>query len=110
LGAEADFTFGYDTAGLKAFIDNPGNPSLLADGFYVSDRTDSEGTDPPEVTLFAELFASAKVDILIAALGADGGIRGKIDLNVRDRDDYGPPDGKIRLSEIAENFSEGGLL
>ena len=31
-------------------------------------------------------------------------------MNLRDRDDVGPADGKIRLGEIKENFAEGGPL
>jgi hypothetical protein len=109
LGAQADFTFGYDTAGLKAFIDNPSNPSLLTDGFYVSDRI-SNGEDPPEMKLYGELFATAAVNMAVAKFGVDGGLRATIDFNLRDRDDYGPPDGLIRLSEIEQDIAEGGFL
>ena len=37
------------------------------------------------------------------------GVRATIGLNLRDRDDFGPPDGKIRLIEMAQNISEGGF-
>jgi len=109
LGAQADFTFGYDTKGLSVFIDNPGNPAVLIDGFYVSDRIDSKGQDPPEVTVWGELFGGGSVDLLLVEGGADVGVRATIGLNLRDRDDLGPPDGKIRLPEMAQNISEGGF-
>ena len=73
LGAQADFTFGYDTKGLSAFIDNPGNPAVLVDGFYVSDRIDSKGQDPPEVTIWGELFGGGSVDLLLVEGGAELG-------------------------------------
>ena len=37
-------------------------------------------------------------------------IAGEIYLNLHDRDDYGPPDGKIRLLEIVKTFTEDGPL
>jgi hypothetical protein len=62
------------------------------------------------VTLYGEIFASGSLGFFVAEIGVDGGIRGTIDLNLRDRQDYGPPDGKIRFGEIMENLSEGGFL
>ena len=80
LGAEADFAFGYDTAGLRAFDPDLGNYEALLDGFFVSDTANVTGTgeDVPEVSLFGELFVGADVNALVLKASLEGGIGARI--------------------------------
>ncbi len=44
---KAQFSFGFDTTGFQQFAaDNFRDPSLILDGFYVSDRANPDGTGP----------------------------------------------------------------
>src|SRR5262249_23227436 len=79
LGAIAPLPFGYDTAGLREFFDK-GNakayhdPTVLFDGFYISDRKNPDGTgeDVPEVTLLGGLDADLELNVAIAEAGVGG--------------------------------------
>lgn len=103
--AVANFTFGYDTHGLSAFINNPNDASVLSDGFYLSDRIQGD-RDMSEVALWGELVAGASIDIWIAEVGVEGGVFAEVDLNLHDPN----LDGKIRISEIQDNLMHGGAL
>jgi len=103
--AEANFTFGYDTHGLSAFVNNPNDPSVLSDGFYFSDRIQG-GIDLPEVALWGELVAGASIDIWVAEVGVEGGVFAEVDLNLHDPN----LDGKIRYGEFQDTLMQGGAL
>jgi Ca2+-binding RTX toxin-like protein len=102
-----DFMFGYDTKGFRDFAASDfRNPLLLADGLYVDDdpsREDLPGEeeDPPELTFDGGLWAAAELNLGIARGGVGGGIFIGVDFNLFDNDG----DGKIRLDELATNFS-----
>ncbi len=60
IGVQADFSFGFDTAGLKLFSSS-GNAADIFKGFYVSDTINPDGTgkDVPEVKLYGAIGAGA---------------------------------------------------
>ena len=68
--ATADFAFGYDTYGLKKYL-NGGSIVDILDGFYVSDTANVEGTGPdvPELTLSGALTAAAELNVVLASAG-----------------------------------------
>ncbi|MEL6105088.1 MAG: dockerin type I domain-containing protein, partial [Planctomycetota bacterium] len=112
IGVDAQFSFGYDTLGLRNFIGSK-KPDDLLDGFFVSDRenVDGTGSDVDEVTLRGSLEAFATVTTGVASVSVGGGIYATVGANLRDNDH----DGKVRVQEILENlplcvFDLGGSL
>jgi Ca2+-binding RTX toxin-like protein len=112
LNISGDFAFAYDTHGLVEFADtlvNTGklHPELLADGFFVSDTGNPQGTGPdiPELTVSGAIGVKGELTAPVAALGAEGGIFANLSINLHDDDQ----DGKVRLSELAKEFDEGPL-
>ena len=101
IGVDAQFAFGYDTLGLRNFIDTR-DVADLADGFFVSDRenVDGTGSDIAEVNLKGSLEAFATITAGVGSVSVGGGIHATVGANLRDNDH----DGKVRLQEIAENF------
>ncbi|MEX0330765.1 MAG: LEPR-XLL domain-containing protein, partial [Puniceicoccaceae bacterium] len=105
VGAFADLSFGFDTAGLRTYFENgQSDPSDILDGFYIADL-DARGRDRPEFGVRAGFAAAAELNIAVAAVGVGGGIFANIDLNLNDPDG----DGKVRWSELERNFSVGPL-
>ena len=106
IGAGVDLAFGYDTYGLRQFIDTKKGADIF-NGFYVSDTENPDGTglDVPEVTLDASLEASAELNIVVASAGVGGGIYGNIDFNLNDPNN----DGKVRVNEFAHLIEENPL-
>ncbi|WP_283806368.1 LEPR-XLL domain-containing protein [Bradyrhizobium sp. cf659] len=101
-----DFAFGYDTQGFIDFAASDfKNPLLLANGLFINDdptpSDPSDGEDPPELTFDGGLWAAAELNLGIARGGVGGGIFIDVDFNLFDNDG----DGKIRLDELATNFS-----
>ncbi len=106
IGAALDLAFGYDTYGLRQFIDTKKGADIF-NGFYVSDRANADGTgaDVPEVTLNAGLEASAELNAVIVSAGVGGGIYANIGFNLNDPND----DGKVRVNEFADLIEENPL-
>ena len=99
VGATIDFAFGYDTAGIKHFIDTGlRNPALLFDGFFVSDLNDA-GQDVPELQLRAGISAAAELNLGVARAGVAGGIFATVDFDLHDPNH----DGKLRIYELVTN-------
>ncbi len=102
IGATVDnIEFGYDTYGLKDFLEGK---DTLFDGFFVSD-VNAAGVDVPEVTLNASLEAFASLNVAIASVGVGGGIYGNIGFNLNDPN----KDGKIRLEEFDQIIRQNPL-
>ncbi len=107
---QADFNFGYDTAGFRQFATGGfTTPGLVFNGFYISDTANPDGTGPdvPEVRLNASVQAAGELNVIIAAAGVGGGLFANVNLDLRDRP---VADGKIRLDELADNFTANGPL
>ena len=106
LKTTIDLAFGFDTYGIKQFIDGGyTNPELVLNGLFVSDHPsnvawDGKGTDLPEVKLSGGLWAAAEVNLGIARGGVAGGIAAEVNFNLNDPDH----DGKVRFEEMAANF------
>jgi Ca2+-binding RTX toxin-like protein len=104
LEINIDFGFGYDTYGIRNFIEGDfRNPLALFDGFYVSDTdlaTGEFGTDVPELTFEGGLWAAAEINLGVARAGVGGGLFAEIDFNLFDPDH----DGKVRIVELISNF------
>ncbi|MGA8048966.1 MAG: LEPR-XLL domain-containing protein, partial [Burkholderiales bacterium] len=106
VGLTIDFGFGYDTRGIREFVDSKGtHPELLVDGFYLTDL-DTKGNDIPELTLFGGIAAAAELNLGIAQAGVAGGIGVEVDFNLHDNDH----DGKVRLGEMAGNIYDEAVL
>ena len=101
IGVDAQFAFGYDTLGLRNFIETK-DVLDLADGFFVSDRenVDGTGSDIAEVNLRGSLEAFATITTGVASVSVGGGIHATVGANLRDNDH----DGKVRVQEIVENL------
>ncbi|MCA9310873.1 MAG: hypothetical protein KDA21_06685, partial [Phycisphaerales bacterium] len=118
LMARAQFSFGYDTFGIKKFIQakqqtGSANALLLADGFYVQDKPG--GMDVKEIELSGYIAASVELDLLVAEAGVEGGIRASVYADFREDVDDGDGEfDKIRLGTIFTNplstFKLGGEL
>ncbi|QDV47224.1 Bifunctional hemolysin/adenylate cyclase precursor [Stieleria neptunia] len=102
ITAGADFAFGYDTSGINQFFQS-GDLARLADGFFVSDRLnpDGTGTDVAEVYLRGSLTAGASLNVLIAEAGVNGGVFANVEFNLHDNNN----DGRVRATEQLENLS-----
>lgn len=99
LGADMRFAFGYDTAGIRAFVSHDYNRPLdLLDGFYVDDYYGGQ-VDVPEIALHGGLSASAELNLGIASGGVGGGVGINVDFDMNDPNH----DGKVRLGEMVEN-------
>ena len=101
IGVDAQFSFGYDTLGLRNFIESK-KPEDLLDGFFVSDRenVDGTGSDVDEVTLRGSLEAFATITTGVASVSVGGGVYATVGANLRDNDH----DGKVRVQELLENL------
>ena len=101
FGAKADFTFGYDTLGVRQWVKSDfKDAGKLMNGFYIDN---SNGK--PELSFYGGLSASAELNI-----GAKAGVGGGVDVGIY-LDVYDPSgDGKLRIGEIKEIISELGAL
>ncbi|RMG89643.1 MAG: calcium-binding protein, partial [Chloroflexi bacterium] len=106
LSASATTALAYDGYGLGKFMDSK-DPIDLFDGFYIDDL-DQNGVDIPELTASFTIAAGAKLDILVASAGVEGGITLTADMNLSDPNN----DGKIRMGEFVAGldalFTGGG--
>ena len=102
IGVDAQFSFGYDTLGLRRFIES-GKAADLADGFFVSDRenVDGTGSDVDEVTLRGSLEAFATVTAGVASVSVGGGVFASVGANLHDNNN----DGKVRLQELRKQLA-----
>ncbi|MEM6468496.1 MAG: dockerin type I domain-containing protein [Planctomycetota bacterium] len=101
IGVDAQFAFGYDTLGLRNFIESK-DAVDLADGFFISDRenADGSGADVAEVNLRGSLEAFASLTAGVASASIGGGIYATVGANLNDND----ADGKVRLGEFVGNL------
>lgn len=102
-----DFAFGYDTAGIRKFVETQ-RPIDLLDGFYLDDqlRYNDDGDvidDIAELQFRLGLLAGGEINLVAVQAGVQGGFYAGIDLNLNDPD----LDGKIRLGELNENLAYG---
>ncbi len=89
-------TVGYDTEG---FMESPIDP---LDGFFISDDS--------MVTVHALIEADAELNIVVAAAGVGGGIKGDVTVKLHDPNNpTDDPNGKLRLSGIATDLEDGPL-
>jgi hypothetical protein len=91
---------GYDATGLFDFFKS-GNPLDLADGFFINALDPQTGQPTPQATFYAELAAGAEINLGVAKAGVEGGISATINFFLDDLNE----DGKIRLSELADNLA-----
>lgn len=106
IGASVDLKFGYDTHGLRTFLETK-DPLDVFSGFFISDREKANGTgkDVPEGTLTGVLNVGVELNVAVASAGVSGGVA--INLYADFDDPNG--DGKIHVDEFLGNL-ELGLL
>jgi nitrous oxidase accessory protein NosD len=106
ISAGIDLKFGYDTRGLRKFLDTEDPWDVFA-GFFISDRENADGTgqDVSEATLTGVLNAGAELSLVVASAGVSGGVA--IHLNADFSDTNG--DGKIHVDEFLGNLQRGLL-
>ena len=105
-GVEADFAFGYDTVGLRRLAASGFSDfAAVADGFFVSDRGNADGTgeNVAELVFSGLVSIAGVVDLAVVRGGIEGGIEVTIDMNLNDPDG----NGRVRLDEIVDNFLRG---
>jgi hypothetical protein len=111
ITVNAQFSFGYDSFGLQTWaaggfkvMDIP----RIADGFYVSDRANADGTgaDVDEMVVQATVRGGLDVNVGIASAMVGGGIAGQVKFNLNDPNN----DGKVRLGEISQIERNHGNL
>lgn len=97
---EADFAFGFDTAGIEQFKQT-GNAAHIINGFFVFDHetADGEGEDIDELVLTVAITAAAQLNAALVSASVGGGITANVDFNLHDNNE----DGKIRLVELLDN-------
>ena len=95
--ADTHIGFGYDTTGLSEFASN-GNAADLADGFYISDRQNADGTGPvePALTLSGTIAGGAELDAIVVDVSVDAGITATVNFSLNDPSGTG----KIRFSQV----------
>ncbi len=93
LNAHAQLAFGIDTLGITG-------GGSIADGVYISNRANADGTGPvvPQITLTGSLSAGVELNVEVAEADVDGGIKATLNFTLHDPDH----DGKVRLSELAK--------
>jgi Ca2+-binding RTX toxin-like protein len=100
VGLEANFTFGYDTYGIRSYLETD-NPTDLFDGFYIADLP------IPEVDMWGYIAGGAAVGIDLGiiggAIGVEGGLFAEIEFDLADPND----DGKLRGFELMQNLGHG---
>ncbi|MCC6234628.1 MAG: right-handed parallel beta-helix repeat-containing protein [Verrucomicrobiales bacterium] len=101
---EARLAFGYDTRGVRQFLESRNGLDLL-NGLFMQDRL-ADGSDRREFTLDANLRIGVKVEAGAGRTGAEGGIQGSGYLDLRDPDH----DGRVHTDEFIENLSLGSDL
>jgi len=95
LGATIDFDFGFDTYGIRKFIDSDFvNPMLVFAGFFVDDG------NHPELQITGELYAKAELNLGIAYGGIKGGLEATVNFDLYDPD----RDGKVRVDEMLNSI------
>ncbi|MEH2377385.1 MAG: LamG-like jellyroll fold domain-containing protein [Nostoc sp.] len=118
--AKTDLSVGYDTHGLEAWEDEDfalDEIYKVFDGFYVDDLG-ADGKEKPELLVNGNIKAGLAATALIITATVEGGIGGKISLDLVDEGELnGTSDGKIRGSEIIsrldtplELFNLNGLI
>ncbi len=96
VGATVDLDFGFDTSGIRQFAAGGfDDPLLIFDGFYIDDHR-SGADDQAELTLNAEIVASAALSGVVFEAGVEGGIYAEVGFDLNDLND----DGKLRPSEF----------
>jgi hypothetical protein len=107
LDINAHLSFGYDTHGLTEFFQSK-NLSDIFDGFYISttDQPDGSGTNfVPNLSLNLGFGAFAAIDAVVFDAGVGGGINANVTFTPDDPD----KDGKLRVSEIADELQRGAF-
>lgn len=92
----SNLAFGFDTYGLNQYMVS-GDPVDIAQGFYVSDRANADGTgaDVPEFQAIVSFGLYGGVDLVAVKAGIEGGLRVTGEVNLNDPNN----DGKLRLTE-----------
>ncbi len=99
IEAAARFRFGFDTYGLRRFVENGGrNADDVLDGFYVDPRASG-------ARLAGSIRAGAELNVGVARAGVEGGLFATVSLGLNDPN----RDGVVRFSELAANFDRGPL-
>jgi Ca2+-binding RTX toxin-like protein len=102
LGFDTNFDLGYDTRGIRQWLDSDhNNTGLLLNGIYLAD-SHANGVDA-ELSAYARIGVGAEFNIAVASAGVEGGLRGVLEADLKDPNH----DGKIHYDEFLANASRG---
>ncbi len=99
IGAGIDLEFGFDTHGLRKFLETD-DPLDIFSGFFIS-----KDKDAPEATLTGVLNAGLELSLAVVGAGVSGGVAIDLFASLNDPNN----DGKVHLDEFLGNL-ELGLL
>jgi Ca2+-binding RTX toxin-like protein len=100
IGASAQASFGFDTAGFREFADDDfRDPSLILDGLYVDSRA-------TQLQLYGSIAAYAAVDLGIFSAGVGGGLFASVNFNPHDPSGTG----KVHLQDLVADFQKGTIF
>jgi Ca2+-binding RTX toxin-like protein len=117
VGVTTNFDFGFDTRGLRQWMDTDFDPSeswRIFNGFYLDDHgQENTSSDKPELVLNAAIGASVSLGIggLVEA-GVRGGLEATINFDLNDFEtqilnDLPVGDGKLYGSELLDRLGHG---
>ncbi|MCA9011336.1 MAG: calcium-binding protein, partial [Planctomycetaceae bacterium] len=117
VGVTTNFDFGFDTRGLRQWMDTDFDPSeswRIFNGFYLDDHgQENTSADKPELVLNAAIGASVSLGIggLVEA-GVRGGLEATINFDLNDFEtqivnDLPVGDGKLYGSELLDRLGHG---
>ncbi len=101
---QTNFDMGYDTRGIRLAMDS-GDAGDLLKGVYLHDDHDdiAGASNDPELSMTATIGAGAKLDVVVAQAGVEGGLKGTLAADLADPDN----NGKVYVDELADQLSNG---
>jgi Ca2+-binding RTX toxin-like protein len=101
---KTNFDMGYDTRGIKLAMDSGDAGDLLKGVYLHDDHSGVTGaSNDPELSLSATIGAGAKLDVVVAKAGVEGGLKGTLAADLADPDN----NGKVYVDELVDQLSNG---
>jgi hypothetical protein len=98
VDVSAHLKFGYDTYGLRLYLDSH-NVADLFEGFFVDQASTL-------LRLEGHLGGAVELDLVVVGAGIEGGINANVDFRLVDPDN----DGKVRPAELLQDLESGNIF